>query len=174
MGLVALAALVGCSKPEPETPGTQALGKLITAKQYRNSLEYIFGPGIHLQVQMPPVPRTEGLLANTAATAGVSGGLVQDLQSVAASVAGQVVDMENRNHLIPCRPASIEKADEACATQFVTKVGRLLFRRAMTDEEVSLYVDQAGAAAEQLENFYDGLEVALEGLLLSPVVLFII
>src|SRR5690606_6484345 len=83
-------------------------------------------------------------------------------------------DMENRNHLIPCRPASIEKADEACATQFVTKVGRLLFRRAMTDEEVSLYVDQAGAAAEQLENFYDGLEVALEGLLLSPEVLFII
>jgi hypothetical protein len=175
-GLLSLFALVGCSPsdPEPETPGTQALTKLITAEQYGNSLAYIFGPGIDARVQFAPVPRDEGLLANSLATAGVSMGQVQTIQSVAASVASQVVDVENRRHLIACRPESIDGADQACAAQFVAKVGRLLFRRALTDEEVASFADQASAAAEELEDFYAGLEVVLEGLLIHPEVLFIV
>jgi len=175
-GLLSLFALVGCSPsdPEPETPGTQALTKLITAEQYGNSLAYIFGPGIDARVQFAPVPRDEGLLANSLATAGVSMGQVQTIQSVAASVASQVVDVENRRHLIACRPESIDGADQACAAQFVAKVGRLLFRRALTDEEVASFADQASAAAEELEDFYAGLAVVLEGLLIHPEVLFIV
>jgi hypothetical protein len=186
MGLLALCALVACSPsdPEPESTGTHALTKLITAEQYSNSLSYIFGPGIDAQVQFAPVARNEGLLANSLATAGVSGGQVQTIQSVASSVAKQVVDVENRQHLVACRPESIDGPDHACATQFVSKVGRLLFRRALSDDEIATYVEYASVAAleldgkesegEELDGFYAGLEVVLEGLLLHPEVLFII
>lgn len=186
MALLALSALVACSPPdpEPESAGTNALTKLITAEQYSNSLSYIFGPGIDAQVQFAPVARSEGLLANSLATAGVSGGQVQTIQSIASSVAKQVVDVENRQHLVACRPESINEPDQACATQFVSKVGRLLFRRALSDDEIATYVEQASAAAleldgkesegEALDGFYAGLEVVLEGLLLHPEVLFIV
>jgi hypothetical protein len=186
MGLLALSALVACTPPdpEPETTGTQALTKLITAEQYSNSLSYIFGPGIDAQVQFAPVARDEGLLANSLATAGVSGGQVQTIQSVASSVAKQVMNVENRQHLVACRPESIDGPDQTCATQFISKVGRLLFRRALSDEEVATYVEYANAAAQELDGkesegtkldgFYAGLEVVLEGLLLHPEVLFII
>ena len=175
-GLLALCALAGCapSDPEPESPGTQALAKLITAEQYGNSLAYIFGPGIDTQVQFAPVARDEGLLANSLATAGVSMGQVQTIQSVAASVASQVVDIENRRHLIACRPESVDGPDYACSAQFVAEVGRLLFRRALTEEEIATFAEQAGSAAEELEDFYSGLEVVLEGLLIHPEVLFVV
>lgn len=188
MGCLALCALVACSpsdpNPEPESSGTPALTKLITAEQYSNSLSYIFGPGIDAEVQFAPVARNEGLLANSLATAGVSGGQVQTIQSVASSVAKQVMNVENRRHLVACRPESIGGPDNTCATQFISKVGRLLFRRALTDEEVATYVEHASVAAqeldgkesegEELDGFYAGLEVVLEGLLLHPEVLFIV
>lgn len=186
--LLVVCALVACSpsdpNPEPETAGTQALTKLITAEQYSNTLAYIFGPGIDAQVQFAPVARDEGLLANSLATAGVSGGQVQTIQSVASSVASQVVDVENRQYLIGCRPEMIDGPDPTCATQFISRVGRLLFRRALTDDEIATYVEQANIAAQQLDGkesegeeldgFYAGLEVVLEGLLLHPEVLFVI
>lgn len=176
LGGVALCALLGCSEadPEPDSPGTPALTSLMTAEQYRNSLEYIFGPGIDLQVEFAPVARTEGLLANSASIAGVSSAQLQGIQGVAASVAKQVVDATHRNYLVPCEPASMDAPDSACATEFLSSVGRLLFRRALSDEEVAMYVDFAGVAAEELEDFYAGLEIALEGMLISPEGLFVV
>lgn len=176
MGALALIALIGCSPsdPEPETPGTQALTKLVTTEQYRNSLSYIFGPGIDVEARFAPVPRREGLLSNSLATAGVSGGQVQTIQAVASNVASQVVDARYRNHLVACRPESIDGPDQACAAQFVSEVGRLLFRRALTENEVATYAEQASAAAEELEDFYAGIETVLEGLLIHPETLFVI
>jgi hypothetical protein len=175
VGILVLSALVACSPSEPEVEftGTPARTKLITAEQYSNTLGYIFGPGIDTRVQFAPVPREEGLLSNSLATAGVSVGQVQTIQSVAANVASQVVNEENRKHLIACSPEAVDGADQACAAQFVSEVGRLLFRRALTDEEIATFVNEANAAADELEDFYTGLEVVLEGLLIHPEVLFV-
>lgn len=176
MALLASCVLIGCSEsdPEPESPGTKALVSLVTAEQYRNSLSYIFGPGVDLQVEFAPVARTEGLLANSAAIAGISSSQLQGIQGVAASVAGQVMDVAHRNYLVPCKPESLDGPDDACAARFLSRVGRLLFRRALTDDEVAMHVEQAGSAAEQLEDFYAGLEIALEGMLISPEGLFVV
>ena len=175
LGVLALSALVACSPsdPEPETPGTQALTKLITSEQYSNTLSYIFGPGVAVDARFAPVPRREGLLSNSLATAGVAGGQVQTMQQVASDVASQVVSPRLRDHLIPCRPESVDGPDQACATEFVSEVGRFLFRRALTDDEVATFVEAADTAAADREDFYDGLEVVLEGLLMHPEVLFI-
>ena len=53
-------------------------------------------------------------------------------------------------------------------------VGRLLYRRPLTATERAAYVSQAGAAANRLKDFYAGLSVTLEGLLIAPEALFIV
>ena len=127
LSCLALGALSGCSESvvEPESPGTQALTSLITAEQYQNSLGYIFGPGVDLQVEFAPVARTEGLLANSASIAGVSSAQLQGIQGVAASVAKQVVDATHRNYLVPCKPAAMDEPDEDCAAEFLSREGLL-------------------------------------------------
>lgn len=178
-GVLALAVLGGCSPEpesaaEPETSGSPLRAKLVTAEQYRNSLEYIFGPSIDARVQFAPPQRREGLIANGAASAGLSATQVEQFQRAASNVAEQVVDVDHRDYLVPCEPASANSADDACASAFLAKLGRLLYRRALSDEELAGYVENAGTAADRLEDFYAGVAIALEGMLINPEVLFIV
>ncbi len=171
---VAFAIVAGCSPQEPETQGTEPRVRLITTDQYINSMRYIFGSGIQLRVEFPPFERTEGLLGNSAAFAGISSSQLEQFQGAAASVARQVVDSANREFLIPCKPADERAADTACATEFLSSTGRLLYRRPLTGAEVEQFADSAALAADTLSDFYAGLEIALEAMLLSPDVLFIV
>ncbi|MEQ8204558.1 MAG: DUF1595 domain-containing protein, partial [Woeseia sp.] len=175
IGLLAAVTLVGCSGPsEPEAPGTEPRMRLITTAQYINSLKYVFGPSVHTQGEFSPAARTDGLLANGAAIAGVNTSQLEQFQRAASSAAAQVVNEEHRDYLIPCKPAAEDTADNACATQFLSQTGRLLFRRALTDEEVAAYVASAEAGATSLNDFYAGLATALEGMLISPDLLFVV
>jgi hypothetical protein len=174
LGLLAALVLVGCSPREPETDGTEPRLRLVTADQYLNSLHYIFGHGIELQLEFPPFERTDGLLGNSAGIAGISSSQLEQFQRAALSVASQVVDPLHREFLIPCRPAAEDAADEACATEFLSNTGRLLYRRPLEDAELALFVDSAVSGANTLEDFYAGLEIALEAMLLSPDVLFVV
>lgn len=175
--LLVAATLVGCADSgpsEPETEGSQPRMRLITTDQYVNTLMYLFGSSVHTQGEFSPAERTEGLLANGAGVAGVSASLLEQFQRTAASVAAQVVDEEHRGYLIPCKPASEDAADNVCATEFLSKTGRLLFGRALSDAEVEAYVASAEVGAESLTDFYQGLATALEGMLISPDFLFIV
>jgi hypothetical protein len=142
-------------------------------QQYVNTLSWIFGPGVNVDMKFPPAQRTQGLLENGAALAGVAASQLEQYQRAAAAVATQVVDEKHRGYLIPCKPKDEAAPDKACATQFLSKVGRLLQRRPLDSAGLALYVDQAGAAAKQLKDFYAGLSVALEGMLIGPDFLFI-
>src|SRR5690606_10932483 len=51
---------------------------------------------------------------------------------------------------------------------------RLLHRRKLSDDEVGRYVTAANDAATRLEDFYAGIELVLEAMLISPEVLFIV
>lgn len=175
IGLLAAVTLVACSGPgEPEAPGTEPRMRLITTAQYINSLKYVFGPSVHTQGEFSPAARTDGLLANGAAIAGVNTSQLEQFQRAAASAAAQVVNEEHRDYLIPCKPAAEDAADNACAEKFLSQTGRLLFRRALTDEEIAAYVASAEEGATSLNNFYTGLATALEGMLISPDLLFVV
>ncbi|HEX2138729.1 MAG TPA: DUF1592 domain-containing protein [Woeseiaceae bacterium] len=174
LGMLMGFVLAGCSPREPESEGTEPRVSLVTTDQYLGSLRYIFGPGIELQVEFPPFERRDGLLANSAAVAGISTAQLEQFQGAAASVASQVVDPEHRHFLIPCKPAAEDSADDACAAEFLSKTGRLLYRRPLSDSELTIFVESAASAADRLGNFYAGLEVALEAMLLSPEVLFVV
>ena len=147
--------------------------RLITSQQYINTLVHVFGSSLDLDMKFPPMRRTDGLLENGATVAGVTATQLEQFQRAAASVANQVVNESHRNYLLPCKPKDEKAPDEACATQFLTKVGPLLMRRPMTAAETKLYVSQAATAAEKVNDFYAGLGMALEGMLISPDVLFI-
>lgn len=145
----------------------------MTQEQYVNSLGYIFGPDLRVDTRFAPMRRTDGLLANGAAFAGVTSAQLEQYQRTASLVSGAVVDAEHRDFLIPCKPKDEKAADDACAAKFLAATGRLLYRKPLEQEKVDHFVAEAKAGAEKLNDFYAGIAVALEGMLLSPDVLFI-
>ncbi len=147
--------------------------RLLSQEQFSNSLAYVFGPDITVSTHFAPFRRTDGLLANGASAAGVTIGQMQEFQRTAGGVAAAVVSPANRGFLVPCTPRRDDAADPRCAKRFLVPVARLLHRRAPTPEQEAAMVATAGEAADRLGDFHAGLGVALEGLLLSPAMLFI-
>ena len=155
--------------------------RLMTGQQYLNTIAYIFGNDIAVISPFAPLQRTEGLLALGAFSAGVPSGELQQFQRAATTVASQVVDDGNlelsvpshRDSLIPCKPVDAKKADAACAAKFLKATGRLLYRHPLSEAKLASLVDTAGKAADQLGDFYGGLSSVLEGMPISPDVLFV-
>ncbi len=107
-------------------------------------------------------------------SAGVSTEQVEEFQRTAAAVAAKVVSPEYRDFVIPCRPANPNRADEACARKFLVWVGELLYRRPMSTALQAQAVQKANVSADRLKDFYAGLGLALEGMLMAPEVHFVI
>jgi hypothetical protein len=150
--------------------------RLMTGKQYSQTIAYLFGSDISEAVPapLPPLTRTDGLLASGSATIGVTSDQLQQIQQAASSVAAKVVDESHRDFLIPCKPANEKAADAACASKFLKQTGRLWYRHSLDDAKVNRLVGEANKAADQLKDFYAGLASALEGMLVSPEALFIV
>ncbi len=195
MCLLAALTLANCSAPSsndgvasaaPPTvsagsdyAGTPARVRRMSTEQYANTIAYVFGADIRLGSPFAPLRRTAGLLASGAAVAGVTLGELQQIQRNAVSIAAQVVDKGNaelpsrRDFLVPCKPDVEVAADDICATEFFRNAGRLLYRRTLSDATVAEFVGEAHKAAEELEDFYAGLAIVLEGMLIDPKVILI-
>ena len=176
--LVTALALAGCAKGarEPDGSSSPLRVRLMTGKQYSQTLAYIFGPDVSASVTapLPPLARTDGLLETGAAFIGVTSDQLQQIHDTASFVAAKVVDEQHRDFLIPCKPASDKAADAACAAPFLRQVGRLWYRRPMDDAKLARLVAEAGAAADQQKDFYAGIASVLEAMLISPEALFIV
>ncbi len=157
----------------PADAATPARMRLISQEQYFNSLGYVFGPDITVTAHFAPFRRTDGLVASGSASAGVTIAQLQEFQRTAKALAEQVVSPANRAYLIRCAPRRLTGADPACAREFLLPLGRLLFRRPLDRATAEAVVARSSEAAGQLHDFYGGLAVALEGLLLSPQALFV-
>ena len=161
--------------------GTIARVRRMTPEQYHNTVAYIFGADIDVGSPFAPLRRTDGLLASGAASVGVTTGELQQLQRSASSIAAQVIDKgsldqhtpSRRDFLVPCKPVDENAADDACATKFVKEVGRLLYRRPLSEARVAEFVSDARKGANDLKNFYAGIAGVVEGMLLDPKVLLI-
>jgi hypothetical protein len=91
---------------------------------------------------------------------------------MARSVAAQVLDESHRRDLLACKPAKSTQPDDVCAGLFLSKAGRLLFRRPLTSQELQAEIRVANSAARSLGDFYEGLQLGLADLLVSPMFLF--
>lgn len=167
------AAVIQSTTPEPENEGTERRMRALTQKQYLNTLAYVFGPDVQLEPHFPPAQRTDGLLALGTGQGGVSSAQLELYQKAAVNVAQLIIDPVRRSFLLTCTPKDPAAADPACASQFFSHVGRLMHRRPLTQAELGDYVEAAGTAADTLKNFYAGLAVSIEAMLISPDVLFV-
>jgi len=176
--LAAVFLAAGCSReaPEPDGSATPQRVRLLTGDQYLNMIEQVFGRDVSRSVAapLPPLMRTDGLLASGAAAVGVTSDQVQQIQQAAQFIAAKVVDDRHRFFLVPCEPVSVTDADAACAAEFLRPVSRLLYRRTVDETRIAELVDIAGKAADETDDFYAGLSIALETVLISPEVLFIV
>ncbi len=91
LGSVALATLLGlagCSggTGEPEGSASPLRVRLLSAKQYTQSVSYLFGADVAdaVPAPLPPLARTSGLLASGAASIGVTSDQLQQIQTAAS------------------------------------------------------------------------------------------
>ena len=173
VGLHAPAALGAEATKATPTYASERHFRLLTTAQYVNTLTYLFGDDIKVDAQFAPLRRIDGLLALNASTAGLTDTQLEAYQKIAALVAAQVMAPERRALLVPCMPKDAAVADRACATKFISEISRRLYRRALGEQRISEIVDEADKGAVALKDFYLGLESALEGMLVSPNVLFL-
>ena len=179
-------AAAGAAKVSDEAGPPQASSlartRLLTAQQYANVIQDLFGGDIRVGTPIAPMRRTDGLLAVSAASVGVTSGQIMQLQRAAASIAQKVVDNgdldehipSHRVYLVPCKPKRLDAPDDACATRFIASTGRLLFRRPLSKQKIAEFAAEARAASVQLGDFYAGLAGVLEGMLVDPQLLLIL
>jgi hypothetical protein len=172
MGMSADAAPPATAQAEPASPGGPAMVRRLTPSQYTQIIADVFGPDLKIGGRFEPDIRQDGLLAVGTSRISVSVSGLAQYDTMARTIASQVVDEQHRAALIPCKPADVKKADEACAKEFLSKAGRMLYRRPLTDEELALRVKAANEAAGTLKNFYNGLSLSLAGMLSSSQFLF--
>lgn len=158
---------------EPAAANLPPRLRSMTQEQYLNTLAYVFGPDVQTDPQFPAPQRTDGLLALGASQTGVSLAQMELYQKAAINIASLVIREDHRAYLFPCKPAKAGAADAACAKTFFVRNGRLLHRRPLTTGELDQYVAIASEASNRLGDFYAGVASALEGMLLSPDVLFV-
>lgn len=149
-----------------------ALSVRLSPSQYRQSISDIFGTSIKITGRFEPETREQGLLAVGARKANVTDTGLQRYDELARGIALQVTDEKHRALLLPCQPRSPKISDDACARQFFTQVGRLLYRRPLTEQEVRSNVKDASIVTGTVQDFYTGLSVTLAEMLIAPEFLF--
>ena len=149
-----------------------AMMRRLTPEQYANIIEEVFGPSIELGGRFEPELRVNALNEVGSGRLSMSSLGMSQFDSMARSVASQVISEKSRDIMIPCKPASVTAPDDACARQFLGHAGGLLFRRPMTKDELESYVKAAHAATVTAKDFYTGLSLTLGAVLSSPQFLF--
>ncbi len=152
-------------------PGAPVTRRL-SPDQYESVVRDVFGETVQLGGRFEPELRRDGLLAIGAGYASVTSTGMQQYESMSRAIAAQVVDEQHRDLLVPCTPASVTGADDACATKFLASVGRALYGRSLSPEELKVQVTAANMGANELKDFYQGLWLSLSSMLSSPDFLF--
>ena len=144
----------------------------LTGEQYTRSIHDVLGDHITVPGRIDPDDRREGLLAVGSTFVSVSASGFEKYEAAATVIAEQALDGAHRATLVPCEPASTSGSSEVCAREFVQVIGHRLFRRPLTDAELGLRVSIANDSADELSDFYAGLQLSLASLLISPHFLF--
>ena len=168
--LTAVAADYAASSSGPATREPVALR--LNGTQYRQIISDVFGPTIEIGGRFEPGVRRDGLLAVGSGRVTVTTTGLGEFDKMARSIATQVTAEPQRSALIPCTPKDAKKPDAACAKEFLGEVGRLLYRRPLTRDELKAQVDVASESAATNKDFYAGLGTSLWTMLIAPEFLF--
>ena len=167
----ALTPSIAATEGAASAPGSIVMRRL-TPEQYEHIITQTFGADVSAVARFSDQVRESGLIAISASRTTITGPEMEQFDGLARGIAEKVVDKDHRDSLVPCKPASLKAADDACARQFLTSGGRTLYRRPLSEAEVETNVKAAGDAARATKNFYDGLSLSLAAMLISPDFLF--
>ena len=156
---------------EPETIGSLPGFRRLNQAQYIGSIEQIFGPGLRVPGRFEP-PLRQGLMAVGDGIVTISPSGVEQYELRAREISAQVLAEGRRASVLSCTPPSASTFDEGCARGFLSKYGRLLYRRPLTGAELDGVVRLSQAATQSSHDFYKGLEIGLSRLLSSPKFIF--
>jgi Protein of unknown function (DUF1592)/Protein of unknown function (DUF1588)/Protein of unknown function (DUF1595)/Protein of unknown function (DUF1585)/Protein of unknown function (DUF1587) len=175
LAVLALSAtlLGACGRSEPKVPGGEPGLRLLSESQYRRVIADLFGEHVSIGGTFDPLVRTNGLLTVGAADAHITPAGLEQFDRMARAIAAQVLGPEQRSIYVPCAPRADNAADDDCASRFFAAVGRMLYRRPLTADELSRPVALAAQTTAQLRDFRAGLEAGLASMLVSPSFLFI-
>jgi Protein of unknown function (DUF1592)/Protein of unknown function (DUF1588)/Protein of unknown function (DUF1585)/Protein of unknown function (DUF1595) len=163
---------VARAESEPTSSGGPQTMRRLTEDEYKRSIAQIFGADVVVPGRFEPPVREGGLLAiGNSQVVVTPSGLEQDLIR-ARQISAAVLSDSRRKNILQCQPEPPSAFDESCATQLLSKYGRLLLRRPLTDHELKTELSISRHAAENAGSFYKGLESGLTGLLVSPAFLF--
>lgn len=150
------------SETAPELVTTQL--RRLTRTQYFATVRQLFG--IEVDVTKLPIDATPGGFSNRGGSEVTSSHAdVAQYEAVARDVAQQVFAADDWEAFVGCAPSA---ADDACATGFLEKTMRRVWRRAVEADELARYQAVAVTAADDLGGVRQGLESALAALLHSP------
>ena len=145
--------------------------RLLLARHYHNAIRDLLGEAAAAQASPPVDTALNGFEAIAAAQVALGDAAVEQYEKSARAVAAAAMkDQARIAGLLGCTPTGPD--DIACHRQFVTRFGRLAWRRALTVEEIDLYTGVANNAALELGNFDAGLEPAIATFLQSPFFLY--
>ncbi|MBA3499205.1 MAG: DUF1587 domain-containing protein, partial [Deltaproteobacteria bacterium] len=145
--LVAVAlALAACGNDVRLFHHAEPRMRRLLSRQYANAVAALVGPDAATFAKAPDDISAEGFDAIGAATVTPSDSALTQYEKSARLIADKVVsDVSKLPALIGCTPSS--PADAACYETFVKKFGRRAFRRTLTPEEVTRYVNVAMVTA---------------------------
>lgn len=165
------ATAAAVAKEAAHIPGA-AVTRRLSPSQYEATIRDVFGPTVTLGGRFEPEMRRDGLLAIGQGYVGVTSTGMQQYEAMSRAIAAQVIDEKHRDIIIPCKPVDAKSADDACAGMFLDKVGRALYGRPLTKDELQTQVTASNMAAKELKDFYQGMWLSLASMLASPEFLF--
>lgn len=153
-------------QPAAFTPVPATMRRLLS-RQYKNAVRTLFGTEAAAAAAPPEDASVDGFDAIAARKNALSDSAVSAYESSARAVAAAAMKNKARiDKLAGCKPSSV--VDAACHASFVTRLGRLAFRRPLTDAEVARYVALAKDTAADVGDFYAGVEATISAFLQSP------
>ena len=103
-----------------------------------------------------------------------SSALIESLEALAGDIARRAVSPENRGKVVPCTPTGPD--DAVCLRTFIETVGRRLYRRPLSEEQVTAYLTLQSYATEVnpevAHDFYTAADLVLRSMLQDPEVLY--
>lgn len=138
----------------------------ITASQFHNIVTELFATASSHNGAFVSDEKIGGFEANVVAP--VSDSAVGAYMGAAEAIATEV--SANLPAILPCDP--VEDGEDACAVTFITELGKRLFRRPLTEDEI----DDAKAllfdVAAEDGTFEDGIHWTIAGMLQAPSFLY--
>ena len=152
--------------PEPSAVQPSPTLRRLTISQYNNIIADVFSEDIVIPSSLEPDIEVDGFLTIGASISNISPVGIERYESASYSIAEQIVENETLlADILPCE--SVDNLDQACWEEFLEETGSLLWRRPISETEVSNLSSLIQTISEQSDN-QTGLTYLLSALFQSP------